>query len=213
MSHCPHSPRVSSLSGKWTRSWIMDNSLMRTQAKNWMIERIKQGAKDGHGVFCIGDFQNYLNDTLLPSWEVPKRTLPQRAQAEDGAVSQYLTVSWSTARSWAVALGASFKKHKKGYYVDGHERADVLEHRKEWLSKELQLELRQYLWVQLTVDQATKLKIPGYGAAPSSDEPAPKISKSKRVFVGTSKRSAPKVVLHGTHNTHACVTHWCAFTF
>ena len=104
---------------------------MRTQAKKWILERIK--AKDGKGVFCISDFQRYLNDDLLPSWKVPKSTIPRRARHDDAVTtSKYLQVSWSTARSWAIALGSSFDKHKKGYYVDGHDRVDVLKHRKEW---------------------------------------------------------------------------------
>ena len=171
---------------------------MRAQAKAWMVRRIKQGAKDGHGVFSIADFQTYLNDKLLIEWEVPKSTLPRRAQADDGHMSDYLTVSWSTARSWAVAIGASFQKHKKGYYVDGHDRPDVLEHRSEWLSTELKLELRQYLWVQMTVEQAVELNIPGYRtnevekASPS--EKSCTSSSSRRRFQGLSKHRDRKKI-------------------
>ena len=94
-----------------------------------------------------------------------------------------MQVCWSTARSWAIAIGCKFNKHKKGYYVDGHDRADVLEHRKEWLAKELELELRQYLWVQLTVDQATELKLPGY------DIPAVSTTASSTASTTTSSPS------------------------
>ena len=164
---------LDSLSGKWTRQWILDNKLMRAQALKWMQTTIKDGATKDHGVFCISDFQNYLNNKLLPEWKVPKSTLPHRAHSQ-GEVSEFLQVSWSTARSWAVALGAKYKKLTKGYYVDGHDRPDVLEHRKEWLSKELQLELRQYLWAQLTIEQAASLDIPGCQAqcSPSAQPPS-----------------------------------------
>ena len=170
-----------SLSGKWTRSWVLDNPLIRKQAKDWMIQRVKTGAKDGCGVFCISDFQCYLNTELLPAWEIPKSTLPRRARHDDTvATSEFLQVSWSTARSWALAIGAKFKAHKKGYYVDGHDRSDVLEHRSLWLRKELELELRQYLWVQLTLDQATKLNVPGYRTPgpPPAKEQSPPVSSN-----------------------------------
>ena len=180
-----------SLSGKWTREWVLDNPLMREQAKTWMMERIKQGAKGGNGVFTICDFQTYLNTELLPSWEVPKSTLPRRTQSDDNidASTKYLTVSWSTARSWALTIGAKFNKHKKGYYVDGHDREDVLQHRSKWLAEEKELELRQYLWAQLTVEQATKLQVPGYHtpvSTPSNN--AKQVTTNKRRFKGEPKR-------------------------
>ena len=135
-----HSRAYPSLSGKWTRQWILDDKLMRVQALKWMCEGIKDSVTKDHGMFCISDFQNYLNNELLPKWQVPKNTLPRRAQNVD-LTSEFLQVSWSTTRSWAIASRAKFKKHTKGYYVDGHDRTDVLEHRPEWLSKELKLEL------------------------------------------------------------------------
>ena len=84
-----------------------------------------------------------------------------------------------------------------GYYVDGHERQDVLEHRVEWLGKELQLELRQYLWVQLTVEEATKLSIPGYtspGETHACATSTPKRSQKsvRRKFERQKKRVTPK---------------------
>ena len=172
---------------------------MRRQAKDWMLKRIKAGAGKGHGVFCIGDFQQYLNKVLLPAWEVPKSTLPYRARFVDPVdPSKYLQVSWSTARSWALAIGANFVKHKKGYYVDGHDRKDVLEHRGVWLGEERELELRQYLWVQLTVEQARKLNVPGYRRAATSTTESSiasasptvgKVRKTKRRFRGDLKRT------------------------
>ena len=172
---------------------------MRVQALNWMRERIKAGATKDHGVFCISDFQDYLNNELLPKWKVPKNTLPRRAQNVD-LTSEFLQVSWSTARSWAIAIGAKFKKHTKGYYVDGHDRADVLEHRSEWLSQELKLELRQYLWIQLTVEQAAGLNIPGCTStalatpSPSVTLPSMKSSaqKPKRRFATRSVKADVK---------------------
>ena len=184
-----------SMSGKWTRTWILDNSLMRAQAKKWMIERVQAGATKAHGVFCISDLQKYFNTELLPKWEVPKNTIPRRAHNVDSLqTSPFLQISWSTARSWALALGARFSKLKKGYYVDGHDRADVLQHRKEWLEKERELELRQYRWVQLTLEQARQLNVPGYRQVSTTITTTlePQTSKPKvvRRFLRQTKRAS-----------------------
>ena len=147
-----------------------------------MVTRVKEGATKDHGVFCISDFQGYLNKVLLPAWEVPKSTLPYRVRYVDPVeTSKYLQVCWSTARSWALAIGASFDKHKKGYYVDNHDRKDVLEHRAVWLGEERELELRQYVWAQLTVAQARKLNVPGYRPSVSAaTESAPPVSAATK---------------------------------
>ena len=49
----------------------------------------------------------------------------------------------------------------KGYYVDGHDRDDVLENRKGWLKRELELELRQYLWMQMPLEEAKEMNTGG----------------------------------------------------
>ena len=63
----------------------------------------------------------------------------------------------------------------------------MLEHRKEWLDKELELELRQYLWVQLTVDQAAELKIPGYETSVPVASTATSTSSSPSVNLAVKK--------------------------
>ena len=44
----------------------------------------------------------------------------------EGAPKQ---VSENTARKWMHLLGFHQSTHKKGFYVDGHERVDVVQHR------------------------------------------------------------------------------------
>ena len=66
----------------------------------------------------------------------------------------------STALAWAKRLGLVYRTRKKSYYVDGHDRKDVLGHRNnEYLPAEKALELRQYLWAQLSVAEFDDLKI------------------------------------------------------
>ena len=44
-------------------------------------------------------------------------------------------VSVETARKWLLELGFTVMDHKKGTYVDGHERPDVVEYRKTFLRR------------------------------------------------------------------------------
>lgn len=43
------------------------------------------------------------------------------------------TICERTARRWLAKLGYELKEAKKGIYVDGHEREDVVAYRKEFL--------------------------------------------------------------------------------
>ena len=50
------------------------------------------------------------------------------------------TVGRETARRWLLTLGFRQLHHQKGVYFDGHDRPDVAEHRKEFLSKLAELD-------------------------------------------------------------------------
>jgi hypothetical protein len=43
--------------------------------------------------------------------------------------------SKTTAHRWLKRMGFEFKQYHKGIYIDGHERADVVAYRKEFLAK------------------------------------------------------------------------------
>ena len=71
--------------------------------------------------------------------------------------SEFLQVSESCALAWAHRLGLCYATRRKHYYVDGHDRPDVLAHREIWLEKEGRYELRQYLWLQLPLGKALEI--------------------------------------------------------
>ena len=56
-------------------------------------------------------------------------------------------------------LGMTYVALRKSYYCDHHDRADVLLYRKKYLEAEAALELQQYVWVQLDMEQAAALKL------------------------------------------------------
>jgi len=66
-------------------------------------------------------FCQWVNDQLLPSHDLPPN-LPR-------------AISVRTATRWLHQLGYRPQSHKKGAYVDGHEREDVVKSREEFLKK------------------------------------------------------------------------------
>ena len=52
------------------------------------------------------------------------------------------TVGRETARRWLIILGFGQLHHQKGVYFDGHDPPDVVEHRKEFLSKLAELDYK-----------------------------------------------------------------------
>ena len=65
-------------------------------------------------------FCQWVNNDLLPSYHLPPN-LPR--------------ISLCTATRWLHKLGFRPQSHKKGAYVDGHERGDVVKSHKEFLKK------------------------------------------------------------------------------
>ena len=60
----------------------------------------------------------------------------------------------STAWRWMKALGMKYSDRRKNYYVDGHEREDVILSRNIFVKEYLIGEMRMHRWVQLPLVQA-----------------------------------------------------------
>ncbi|KAG7339826.1 hypothetical protein IV203_028287 [Nitzschia inconspicua] len=64
-----------------------------------------------------------------------------------------------TTLSWTKQLGMKYANHKKSYYVDGHEREDVVTSRKLFCKRYLvDLEPRCLRWIQITKEKASELQ-------------------------------------------------------
>ena len=65
------------------------------------------------------------------------------------------TLSFSTAWRWMKRLGFDFDDRKKSFYVDGHEREDVVANRKQFCSTYLtELEPFCRRWIQISINEA-----------------------------------------------------------
>ena len=83
---------------------------------------VRQNAhKKGAANMTAASFCEWVNNDLLPSSTLP----PYFPHA----------ISVRTATRWLHRLGFRPRSHRKGAYVDGHERDDVVAYRKEFLKK------------------------------------------------------------------------------
>lgn len=53
----------------------------------------------------------------------------------DGSIDRHINVRSRTARRWLHQLGYSWRDVRKGVFIDGHERSDVVEYRKKFLAE------------------------------------------------------------------------------
>ena len=99
---------------------ILKNEAVRRASRAWLIQQQK-------GKVTPVKFQKGLNEIILPSLSIyPSKPLCER-----------------TARHWLVKLGWQCTKIKKGVYVDGHERADIVSYcQNDFLLKMVEYECR-----------------------------------------------------------------------
>jgi len=99
---------------------LLKEEVVRTASRTWLMEQPIGSVTPSH-------FNHALNDIILPSLGMtPSKPLCER-----------------TARRWLVKLGWTRTVLRKGVYMDGHERADVVEYReKVFLPKMKEFERR-----------------------------------------------------------------------
>ena len=87
---------------------LLKDEIVRTASRTWLTEQ-------PIGSITPTKFMHALNTTILPTLGMlPNKPLCER-----------------TARRWLVKLGWTRTVLRKGVYMDGHERADVVEYREE----------------------------------------------------------------------------------
>lgn len=161
--------------GKYKRHCLEE---LRLDAAMWAREN---AYKKGEASMMVVKFCQWVNNEFLPSHVLPSN-LP-------------LTISVRTANRWLHQLGFIPQSHKKGSYVDGHEREDVVKSREEFL--------------ELIMDLKKSQKPP----PPCSDEmapvPGPDAESQKRLVLIYHDKSIFSTnegelgVGHGRHSRHS----------
>ncbi|KAG2214149.1 hypothetical protein INT45_012098 [Circinella minor] len=112
---------------------IRSNEDVKEAARKWIISTKPE--KRG-----IPELLKYLNHTIIPSiFNLP------------GNISA--SVFWNYMVEW----GYSYRANKKAVYYDGHERADVVQYRKEWASKMVEY---NHFMEKYNEDDVTKVTLP-----------------------------------------------------
>ena len=123
--------------GKHKRDCFLHDENLRSEASMWVrANTYKKGAAN----MTARSFCYWVSNDLLPSHNLPPN-LPRK-------------ISVRSATHWLHKLGFRPRFHKKGTYVDGHEREDVVKSRVEFL------------------DALKELKETHLPPPPCSDEPA-----------------------------------------
>ena len=104
--------------GKYKRHCLLNDENLRLEAAMYVREN---AYRKGEANMTATSFCQWVNNDLLPSYHLPPN-LPR-------------TISLRTATRWLHKLGFRPQSHKKGAYVDGHEREDVVKSREEFLKK------------------------------------------------------------------------------
>ena len=104
------------LQGKYERHCVYHDEVLNHKAAEWVREH---ALINGEPNMTARSFCDWVNNHLLPSSHLPPH-FPR-------------SVSLQTAVCWLHHLGFKPVSHKKGVYIDGHEREDVVKHRESLL--------------------------------------------------------------------------------
>ena len=105
--------------GKHQRYFALEDEEYKDMALSWVRSH---SYKQGESNMTAMDFCTWVNSVLLPM------VLEKDSKAPD-------KITVRTARQWLHWLGFELTTTKKGVYIDGHERADVVEYRKLYIKK------------------------------------------------------------------------------
>ena len=72
--------------------------------------------------------------------------------------NQLRTFCMQTMTNWMHALDFKYDCRRKTYYVDGHEDPDVVQYRKEYVTKYMKDELCCFRWIQLKESEVERME-------------------------------------------------------
>lgn len=134
----------------WVREFKKHGGYFRRDARevhkmNWILfqEDLRMqltGFLRGEERFNIGKAHRYVNDVLL-SREGGMLKLDEYNLA--------VPTSCSTVHSRLILLGCKYDQHTQSYYMDDHERDDVVESREAYIRQKRVIALRQPVWVRI----------------------------------------------------------------
>jgi hypothetical protein len=95
---------------------------------------------------------HYLHEEALPALvEKKKEELDNHECTKDDLLAEHQLkkLTLTTVYKWMEHLGFWYQPQKKCYYVDGHEKAEVITYRQNFIRRYFQHEKRMFRWIQL----------------------------------------------------------------
>ena len=169
------------LQGKYQREGVLwQNEELNKLATKYVRENT---SVKGRPNMTAVSFCKWVNETLLPN-QVLTPGLPRHISVETG-------------RKWLHELGFQILDHKKGTYVDGHERSDVVEYRSSFLRKMFTL---GFLNKDNALTAEAEMCLPQDLESPSADQ----ISKTVVIFhdESTFQANEGQTFFWGTKDMH-----------
>ena len=122
-------------------------------ANRYFKDELLQFAKNNLSTLRIELIHNHVHEVMLPD-------LLQKRKEETGnnmlTMEQMLgeyglkKLTIMTMYRWMRSLGFQYSVKTKTYYVDGHERPDVVKYRIEFIKRYKKFELQSHRWIQLS---------------------------------------------------------------
>jgi len=116
---------------------MIENEAFASKCQTWL----KDCKPEKRGPLAL---KKFIEESVFPT--LPK---PEKAPISDTSrppKPERITISETTCREYLKKWGYCFLAHKKDVYMDGHERADVVEARLGWVSRMLELEKRMSIF-------------------------------------------------------------------
>ena len=124
-------------------------------------DKFLQYAKENISILSPNLMMQYVTDELIPLLvEQEKKELDDEEITKEEVMKSYRlkTICIRTICNWMDKLGFKFSVRKKTYYVDGHERPDNVQYRKEYLQRYFSYEFRCFRWIRLPVVEVEELE-------------------------------------------------------
>jgi hypothetical protein len=157
---------------KWLRSYIRNgyyipNPIKDVHRKARIPPMLSDNPELYNGLqsFCVDNHhhlstelvQDYILNKGLPALVISiNQSFPITGQVTvESLMKQYSLkmISISTVNRWLNDMGYKYCDRKKCYYTDSHERPDVIQHRKEFVTTYLDvIELRCHRYIQIPID-------------------------------------------------------------
>jgi hypothetical protein len=140
-------------------SWLEDE-VVAMNVRQWLQEKgeevTSQKLADAFEEILREEEQSGVREVIEEAFEEVHREEIERREGRHG---RKVSIKARTAREWLNRLGYRWKNVKKGVYVDGHERVDVVEYRKIFVKQFMEMSKYAREWEEVKDEKGDVTKL------------------------------------------------------